>query len=297
MTDFSSNAGGSGIGSSATLSAFFDGRSEADRAMERLRAAGVSDDRIRLTEGGESVASGSTASSTSSASGRSGDRGFFESLGDLHLPQEDRHAYAEGLSRGGYLVTVSGLSTEQYDVALDILDDEGAVDLDEREASWRSEGWSGYAGGEAAFTNQDRVLGEGETVPVVHEELRVGKRDVNLGRVRVRSYVREVPVDEQVELRREHVSIERRPVDRPVTGADDAFRERSIEAEERGEEAVVSKEARVVEEVGLRRDVETHRETITDTVRHTEVEIEDERVDRGGAGSTGSGADTGINRR
>lgn len=69
--------------------------------------------------------------------------------------------------------------------------------------------------------------------------------------------------------------IERRPVDRPAD--EDAFRERSIEAEERREEAVVPKEARVVEEVGLRREGDTRTETVSDTIRKTEVEIEDER--------------------
>ena len=88
------------------------------------------------------------------------------------------------------------------------------------------------------------------------EELRVGKREVGRGRVRVRSYVTERPVEEQVELRQERVTIERRPVDRAVAPGDAAFTERTIEAVERGEEAVVSKTARVTEEIGLRTDVE-----------------------------------------
>ena len=125
-----------------------------------------------------------------------------------------------------------------------------------------------------------------EPVPVVEEQLRVGKRETGHGRVRVRSYVVETPVNEQVQLTEERVSIERRPVDRPVTGAD-AFQERSIEAETRGEEAVVSKEARVVEEIGLRKEAETRTETISDTVRHTEVEIEDDTT--GGSTSTTRG--------
>ncbi|MBA3326049.1 MAG: YsnF/AvaK domain-containing protein [Rhodobacteraceae bacterium] len=285
MTDYSTNPGGIG-GSASTLTAFFDSRGEADRAVQRLRDNGVSDANIRLTEGSEDGGGAAAAPR---------DKGFFEALGDMFFPDEDRAAYAEGLSRGGYLVTVSGLSADQYDVALDILDDEGAVDLDEREASWRSEGWSGatgresgglgqgatgFAEGATGFAERDQTLSEGETVPVVEEHVRVGKRDTSHGRVRVRTYVREEPVSEDVELRSERVEIERRPVDRPVASGDDAFRERSIEAEEFAEEAVVSKEARVVEEVGLRREADTRRETISDTERRTEVEIEDDRDDR-----------------
>ena len=68
--------------------------------------------------------------------------------------------------------------------------------------------------------------------------------------------------------------------------ADDLFRERTIEVEERGEEAVVSKTARVREEVAIGKTVEERTETIRDNVRRTEVEVEDERNDRG---STGDG--------
>ena len=95
--------------------------------------------------------------------------------------------------------------------------------------------------------------------------------------MRVRSYVVETPVQEQVSLREEHVSVERRPVDRAATTGDNLFRERTIEAEERAEEAVVSKEARVKEELVLKKGVEHRTETVSDKVRKTEVEVEDER--------------------
>ena len=130
-------------------------------------------------------------------------------------------------------------------------------------------------------------------IPIVEEQLRVGKRQVNQGRVRVRSYVVETPVSEQVSLREEHVHVERRPVDRPGQ-ATRTYRERTIEAEERAEEAVVSKETRVKEELVIRRDVEERTETVSDTVRRTEVEVEDERSSRDAeAGTTNSTDDRG----
>ena len=125
-----------------------------------------------------------------------------------------------------------------------------------------------------------------DVIQAAEEELRVGKREVGGGSVRVRSYVTERPVEEQVELRQERVTIERRPVDREVAPGDAAFQERTIEAVERGEEAVVSKTARVTEEIGLRKDVERETETVRDTVRKQEVEVED---DRGTRKATGSG--------
>lgn len=118
--------------------------------------------------------------------------------------------------------------------------------------------------------------GTEERIPLAEETLRVGKRQVVEGRVRIRSYVVETPVSETVHLRDEHVQVERRPVDRPVTGDADPFREREIEATESHEEAVVSKDARVREELVMRRTTDEHDETVKDTVRRTEV-----REDRG----------------
>lgn len=115
-----------------------------------------------------------------------------------------------------------------------------------------------------------------ERIPLVEENLRVGKRQVVEGRVRIRSYVVETPVEETVHLRDERVEVERRPVDRPLTGAEvDPFREREIEATETREEPVVSKDARVREELVMRKSVQDRDETVRDTVRRTEVRQDD----------------------
>jgi uncharacterized protein (TIGR02271 family) len=266
-------------GMNSTLTAFFDNKGEADRAVSRLIEAGVANDAIRLLPGNKD--------DRAAPAGPEVHRGFFESLAEFFLPDEDRHSYAEGLSRGGYLVTVTNLNGSLYATALDILDDEGAVDFDQREAGWRSEGWSGDStGAVGGSTMADSGMARGaaipdtgtdQTIPVVEEELRIGKRDVNLGRVRVRSYTLEEPVTEKVDLLDERVTLERRPVDRPLASADEAFQDRTLEAEEHAEEAVVSKDARVVEEIALRKEDTRHQETVSDTVRRTEVEIEDER--------------------
>jgi uncharacterized protein (TIGR02271 family) len=129
----------------------------------------------------------------------------------------------------------------------------------------------------SSFADQRRTLqsGQEERIPIVEERLAVDKREVERGGARVRSYVVERPVHEQVSLREEHVSIERRPVDQPLSAADDAFRDRELEVRETAEEAVVAKEARVVEELVVRKDQDQRTETIDDTVRHTEVDVDD----------------------
>jgi len=112
-------------------------------------------------------------------------------------------------------------------------------------------------------------------IPVVQEDLKIGKREVQRGGVRVFSRVVETPVDETVNLREEHVNVERRPVDRPISGADSAaFKEQTIEMREKAEEAVVQKTARVVEEVRVGKETTQRQENIHDTVRHTEVQVE-----------------------
>lgn len=272
QTQLSSNT------NSNTITAFFDSRSDADHAVERLVEAGIPRSSIQLIEG----SSDETASVT-----KTEETGFWAALENFFFPNEDRYTYAEGLRRGGYLVTLTGYPFDMHDIALDILDDEGSIDLDERANAWESEGWSrtgtidtpARLDGAEAATAQSTRLGTdgGEVIPVVQEELRVGKRDVNNGRVRVRSYVTETPVSEDVSLRDENVEVTRRAVDRPVTAADDAFVDRTIEAEEHREEAVISKEARVVEEIGLRKTADERTETVSESVRKTEVEIEDER--------------------
>ena len=139
-------------------------------------------------------------------------------------------------------------------------------------------------------TDADTVAsGRDETIPLYEEQMRIGKRDVSHGRVRLRTYVVETPVSEQITLRQDRVSVERRPVDRPVTDlTGDVFRERVIEAEERGEEAVIGKDVRVREEVALRTDADQRTETVSDTVRRTEVEVDDQRGSHGLSGVAGT---------
>ncbi len=121
-------------------------------------------------------------------------------------------------------------------------------------------------------------------VPIVEEELRVGKRPVERGGIRIHKRVEETPVSEQVTLRDETVDVERRPVDRPASEADvAAVREGAFEVHERDEEAVVDKEARVVEELVVNKDVEERTETVQDTVRRTDVDVDETRDERRGS--------------
>lgn len=279
------------------ITGLFDSRSEAEAVVNHL-VTHDSIDRSRIRIHGVESGTGQTGMAQS-------DKSFWESLKDLFISDDDRHTYSEGIRRGGYVVSAE-LEEAQVEHVMDVFEQHGAVDLDARETEWRSAGWTGYsaASGTAAspgtpamgrnttgmgvtgdrMATRDRVEGD-EVIPIVEETLRVGKREVDRGRVRVRSYVVETPVNESVTLRDEHVTIERRAVDLPLSAADDAFRDRTIEAVEHDEEAVVSKDARVREELVIKKNVEQRTETISDTVRRTEVEVEDDRT----AGTRASG--------
>ena len=272
-----------------TILVHFDSRSDAQKAMDALVQAGIGRDAIRMLPEAETTSYKRT-SATSSYDYEKDEGGFFAALGDL--PDEDRYAYAEGMSRGGVVLSVTA-DEGQIDRVSEIAERHGAVDMDEREATWKREGWTGYGGGagtSTATTSTRRPTEGEEAIPIVEENLRVGKRQVEGGRVRIRSYVVETPVEEQVNLRQERVHVERRPVDRPAR-VDEDYRERTLDATERSEEAVVSKESRVKEELVVNKDVRERTETVQDTVRRTEVEVEDDRTGTTGTGTTGMSTD------
>jgi uncharacterized protein (TIGR02271 family) len=213
---------------------------------------------------------------------REEESGFLQSLRSIFGMEESeevRGYYAEGVRRGGAVVSVL-THEEDADLAADIMSRHGAVDIEERAEEWKKSGWSGYDETSSPYTSEE-VEREKKVLPVVEEELHVGKREVLKGKVRVYSHVTETPVEEKVRLREEHAKVERRPVDRLLTEDDkEAFREQSFELRESKEEPVISKEARVKEEVVIGKETYEHTETVTDKVRKTEVKVENEEFDR-----------------
>jgi stress response protein YsnF len=212
--------------------------------------------------------------------------GMVGALTNLGVPEEHAQHYAEAVRRGGTLVTVNADDAMASRVQ-DLMNRHHAVDVNQRAAYWRQGGWTGYdakapaytadqaARERMAYTNRD--LNQGQVaIPVIEEQIAVGKREVQSGGVvRVSNRVVERPVEESVRLREERVNVERRAVDRPASAADEsAFREGTLEFKETVEEPVVSKTARVVEEVIINKDVEERTEKVQDTVKRTEVEVQ-----------------------
>ena len=285
--------------------AVYETMDDAKAAKSALLGAGIDDGAVQIMD------RSATGVTTAPA-----DEGLWASIKSLFAPDEEAHAYGHALERGHAMLVVTPAATANRTHIIEVLEGTNPIDFDSKLEEWRQAGY-GYsdsagtapaATGVAAATfaapnthpttvdpttvDTDRsmatarpamtpVAGGEDTIKVVQERLRVGKREVAGGAVRVRSYVVERPVEEQVRLHEERINIERRPVDRPASEADAAaFQDRTIEARATSEEAIISKEARVVEEIGIRKDVSDRVETVRDTVRETKVEVEDTTTGR-----------------
>jgi hypothetical protein len=170
--------------------------------------------------------------------------GMVGALTDVGVPEDEAGYYLEGVRRGGTLVTVNA-QDDRADQAIEILENHNAVDVEQRAAAWQQSGWTGYSPTAEPYTTEkiarereqyrpaprtaaseptatsirptpqpDRhttaAAGEKEiTLPVIEEDMQIGKRAVQRGGVRVYSRVTEKPVEEQVQLREER---------RPTTG-------------------------------------------------------------------------------
>ena len=155
--------GFSGGGGHSTLTAFFDSRHDAESAIDRLKNLGITT--VRMMPGYEA---------DSDKAGVAGDDrgGFWSKLEDWLFPDEDRSVYAEGLRRGGFLISVE-VDDATYGIAHDILDDEGSIDMDERADLWRAEGWDERKSNEALAASRYKTRGyDLNEEPLLDPELR-----------------------------------------------------------------------------------------------------------------------------
>ena len=239
---------------SQTVIGVFASNSQAQQAVTALKSAGYSDAHI-------DVSSRDNYSDTATLTKRNETvGGFFSSLfGD---DDDDTRNYYTESARRGTVVTVHTDTMPNAERAADILDEYGAID------------------GEQAYTklserNVDFANDHDTTLEVIKEDLAVGKREVQTGGVRVRSRIVAKPVSESIRLREEEVFVTRTPVNRPATDANlDTFKEGTITMTETAEVPVVEKSARVVEEISIGKQATERVETITETVRETEVDVE-----------------------
>jgi uncharacterized protein (TIGR02271 family) len=264
---------------SETIVAVFDTVAGADAAARELESSGVPAAHIKR------YTKQSAVEREDVAVGRTKHRSFWSWLLGEEIPEQHYTAYDSALERGGEVLTVIA----------DQGDADRVVSIIENHAPIGLEGEAATGVSTAAPVSSQPLKAEGEqVVPLAEERLDVGKRTVERGTTRVRRYVVERPVEEQIRLRDETVSVERRPVSGSASVAPDAFTEKTVEVTETREEPMVEKVARVVEEVAVGKKASERVETVRDTVRREEVDVERPTTDK--PVSPSQGVSTGANR-
>ena len=253
------------------LVAVYQSRSDAERVRERLISEDFPANDIRL--------SGAAAPQTTTS--RREEPGFWAWLfGDVS--EDERDVYASHLNENRTVVSLRVTNEHVHDRALNIMEQFHPIDLENQ----ATEGYSsvpraGATAPRATAAERTTNAGEGEQViPVVKEELSVGKRATER-HYRVKTYVIERPVQEQVTLRDERVEIEHRPVSGSAARGATMPQQREIDVVERHEEPVVEKRGRATEEVVVRKEVKERPETVRGTVRETKVDVEKEPATTG----------------
>jgi stress response protein YsnF len=259
---------------SHTVIGIFNSADEANDAVQQLLQNGYNNNEVDYSGSATNYSGTDTHDDNESGISR-----FFKNL----FGDNDESKRYSNAARNRYLVTVHASSEDEARRASNLLDEFGAIDVDtdEDDSNYTGSETSSYTGDETGSyrnTASDYRFdddNENKKIPVIEEELNVGKRVVQTGGVRVRSRIVEKPVEETIRLREERVNIERNKVNRPADDDDFENLEDTIEVKEHAEVPVVNKEARVVEEVGINKSVNEREETIRDNVRRQDVEVED----------------------
>jgi len=139
----------------------------------------------------------------------------------------------------------------------------------------RSDNWDNVR----EFARDAFERGQERRLTLAEEQLAVGKRTVQEGEVALRKHVDTRHVEEQVELVREEVSVERRPISADAASADiGEIGEAEIRVPVMREEAVVEKRTVPIEEVVVRKEATTETKSVGADLRRETLDV-DENVD------------------
>ncbi len=277
---------------STTLVGIFDDYTAAQRAVQQLSTAGIKQGDISIARNepnGKGYTTYGGASSKDYTTGTSigdGIANFFDGIFGTDINDDERGVYAESVRRGSTVVVVN-TDDNMTDRAADVLNTAGAVDVDRRHAQYRASGYQKFDqkapvyNAEQTTAERQSYANQGEVaLPVIEEQLNVGKQVVQRGGVRVHTRVTERPVEAAVNLREENVTVERHKVDRAASDADfAAVKEGEFTVTTQAEVPTVAKEAHVVEEVVIGKNVTERQETVRDTVKRSDVEVEQSGVE------------------
>ena len=262
-----------------TLVAVYDTPQHADAAVKALKAAGFAESDISFFDSARL-----NAGRTSSSPGVR-EAGLWHRLFGTDVHEHEANIYGDTIDDGGVVISVRVPESEVAHASA-VLNIHRPVDVHDRAVT---SGIAPAAHVDAVERKLDAVpLAAVQTVAVspklaaaqpdvlrlAEEQLEVGKQQVETGRTRVRRFVTEREVAQDVTLHEEHAEVLRKAVSDPKFIGEIDWADGEIEIIETAEHALVNKTARIVEEVGLKKIGSDHVETIKDKLRRQQVEIE-----------------------
>ncbi len=260
-----------------TIVGLYDDRATARRALDDLKDRGFGEDHLRFA----SREKGSRFDFEVDAD----DFGTPDAFSGYGIPNDEAGFYAEGLRRGGAII-IARVHDGDAETAAEIMARHNPVRYEDRKDEYLYQEAEPYKEKEMVAERERYADQTAARLKEIEEHMKIGKREVVRGGVRVHKYVETDIEQETLRLREEHIDVDRTRVDRALSPeeADAAFKEETVELTETDEEAVVSKEARVVGEVAVGKDVSYREETVGGEVRATRVEVER----TGGSGAASS---------
>lgn len=269
-----------------TIVTMFSNISLAEGAKRNLIKAGFLDDDIDIISGERLRTEGHEARHP----------GFWQRLFGNTLEEDQAEVYEDAMRTGGVVLSLRA-DEDELPRALGILD--AHEELTERTAAVPGDAAvdngltppaSGTLPGNETVnplssergTTRTALTGDEsdeDVLRLAEERLEVGKRLVSEGSTRVRRYTVTDRVSENVSLHEQHAEIFRRPVNEAGSPDNVDWSEKTVEVEESHEQPVVNKTAQIIEEVVLRKEESDRVETINDSVRRQEVDIDHARAD------------------
>jgi uncharacterized protein (TIGR02271 family) len=253
-----------------TVVAAYDTAQSSQAAVDALKAGGFHADDISVFD---------------KSRGSLGESGIWQRLFGGGMHQHEADVYNQAIDRGGVVVTVR-VPDNEVAHATGILDIHRPFDVQDRavttgiapagrvQAAAAAIAAAPLAAAQQVAVSPKLAGAYNETLRLAEEQLEVGKRMVETGRTRVRRFVTERDASADVTLHEEHADIIRRAVTDPKYIGEIDWADNTIEVVETAEQALVSKTARVVEEVALKKIGSDHVETVRDKLRRQQVEVE-----------------------
>jgi uncharacterized protein (TIGR02271 family) len=247
----------------------FDTLQHAEVAKSNLAKAGFSTNDLSVVSAAELPKSGAALR----------EPGLWHRLFGSDIEQHEAEVYGKAVETGGVVLTLRAADAD-VPKAMGILNQHNIVDVQDRAVKTgflaKAEAAPVAAAVAAAVPAKPLTadVSKDQVLRLAEEQLNVGKKLVEQGTTRIRRFVTEKPVEAQVTLHEEHAEVVRRAISDPSYVQDIDWSDKTVEVLETAEQAVVSKSSHIAEEVVVGKAGSDRVETVHDTVRRQQVDVE-----------------------